>query len=48
MFSIKFTKTLPDDIFFAIVKYYKNYGYDESKIKKHFGIDLKQFQNIHQ
>ena len=44
MYIVKFTKKLPDSIFSAIEKYYKNYG--ENKIKKHFGIEIKQFNNI--
>ena len=46
MYYIKFSKKLPENILLAIEKYYKNY--DGSDIKKHFNIEPKQFQNIHQ
>ena len=46
MYNLKITKKLPENIFLAIEKYYKNY--DGSKIKKHFSIEPKQFQNIYQ
>ena len=46
MYNLKITKKTPNYIFSAIEKYYKNY--DGSEIKKHFGIESKQFQNIHQ
>ena len=46
MYNLKITKKTIDYIFFAIKKYYKNY--DESQIKKHFGIEIKQFENIYQ
>lgn len=46
MYNLKITKKTTNYIFSAIEKYYKNY--DRSEIKKHFDIESKQFQNIHQ
>ena len=46
MYSLRLTRKTPEHIFVAIEKYYKNY--DGSEIKKHFNIEPKQFQNIHQ
>ena len=46
MYSLNLTKKSAEYIFLAIEKYYKNYN--GSKIKKHFGIEPEQFQNIYQ
>jgi hypothetical protein len=46
MYKLNITKKTHIYVFSAVEKYYKNY--DKSEIKKHFGIELKQFQNIHQ
>ena len=46
MYNFKITEDITEKIYFAIVRYYKNYNGDE--IKKHFNISQQQFQNIHQ
>jgi len=46
MYNLNITKKTSDSIFFAIEKYHKKYG--TNKIKKHFNIEIKQFENIHQ
>lgn len=46
MYTLNLTKKSTENIFFAVKKYYKKY--DGSEIKKHFGIEPKQFENIYQ
>lgn len=45
MYNLRFKSDISMNIFLAIQKYYKNY--DGSKIKRHFGIEPKQFQSIY-
>lgn len=46
MYTLKLTKKTSENIFLSIKKYYNNYNGNE--IKKHFGIEQKQFNNIYQ
>jgi hypothetical protein len=48
MYSLNLTKKSTEYIFLAIKKYYKNYNGTKRTIKKHFGIEPEQFQNIYQ
>lgn len=47
MYDLKVTKQTLKNLWSAFEKYLKNYD-DESKIKKHFGIEPKQFFNLRQ